>query len=184
MNTAKNKFIAVIVLGITILTGIVVSGGLPIFSQIQESNQSLLATHQELASLERKEELLRNLERTVTDLAPDIEKIERTFFKPNEVVNFIVALESAAASSGVELSINNADLNKPAVNEQPTSSFALTARGSFTQIYRFIVLVENMPFNMEFTNVSLLGQNNTNGSAPSASSVQASIDLKVLTSAN
>ncbi len=183
MNTAKNKFIAVIVLGIALLTGIVVGGGLPIFSQIQGSNQSLLTTHQELASLERKEELLRNLERTVTDLAPDIKKIERTFFNPSDVVNFIVALESAAASSGVKLSITNADLNKPIPNEQPTSSFTFTAQGSFIQVYRFIVLVESLPFSIEFTDMSLLGQS-TNPTSPGTSNVQASINLKVLTSVN
>lgn len=172
--TAERKLILVALAGIAIIVGLLVAISIFIFVPIQNSYATLLQANNQLALLEKKNKLLRDLELLVEQERPRIDLIDGAFLTPDKVVEFIQTLEMAAAKSQVDLIISSAEISSsPSNNESGRSRFTIVLTGDFTRVHEYITLLENVPYYIEISQATL--------SKLEGSRVRAEVSLSVLT---
>lgn len=177
MQGSRNKFFIILIGGVILYAAIILFFGVPIYRIIIVSHESLLGAKQELAVLNKKERLLRDLEHTIVDIGPDIEKSDNAFFTSGKVVPFIESIEQAADIAHVTHRINSAALDAVS-SGKPAARFDITAQGTSLEVRRFIVLLASLPYNSELAQVTVT----TAGTNPSGGEprVQAVIALQAL----
>lgn len=147
----KNKFIISISL-------VVVSSLLLVFfafflrGMVDSKKNSVLAVKEQLALYERRIEHINELEETLEKVKSNDEKIRSIFIKENTVVDFIEDLESLAERANVDLLIKGVRFEG---DKDPKPLFTLNVVGSFEDVYRYYVLLENMPYKISFVRASL-----------------------------
>ena len=173
--TARQKLLLVFISGIALIILLVVLFEMILFLPIQSSHATLLDAKLQLAVLEKKNQLLYDLERTLVEKRPQLDIIDGAFLTPQQVVEFIQTLERAAAESNIDLVISSAEI-ATGESENPTqhSNFSISATGNFTKIYEYITLLENTPYRIEIEQASFDSTDN--------GTVRANITLSVLTS--
>jgi hypothetical protein len=150
----KHKLLFSVLLGIAGNAFLIFLAYVFIFSAVQESYTSLLASHEERALLEKKTRLLRETEATIKTYQSDIDRINSAFLRSSEVVAFVERLETIAIISGVNLTINSAfTMLDDSTTER--SVFNLSLEGTFPAIHQYITLLENVPFHARIQNATM-----------------------------
>jgi hypothetical protein len=85
----------------------------------------------------------------------NIEKISNYFFKENEVVAFTKKVEALGGQSGTTLTIESLDQGFTE-KTVPFLNFRIKALGTFANINRLMVLLENFPGKLEWKTVRLV----------------------------
>ncbi len=170
--TPRIKFITISLAGILINVLTVVAIGYFLYSPILTAYQGLQTSRRELASLEKRARLIKDLERTNTELKPEFDKISASFLTQNNVVAFLDMLRDIAAETHVEHSVVSGKLAEANALEKG-SNFSVVLKGSFPNEYQFLKKIENAPFVIDIPEMSLGVTDETNTSM--------SLTLKVLT---
>ena len=152
--SSKNKLILTLVLGILLNAGFIFLVSKFVFLPIQNSYQNLRTIKSELAILEEKARLLKDLERIVAKEKENITSINAAFLKPDEVVAFVETLEAIAASSNIKLVISTADV-PAATSGAEKSTFSLSVEGTFPNVFQYITLIERAAFQVEIKTANL-----------------------------
>jgi hypothetical protein len=88
--------------------------------------------------------------------------IEPAFVRGGDFVPFIEDLERVGAESSVEVRVESAILGgSAAAPKEP--SFRLTAEGSFSSLFRYMLLLENLPYEIAFGEVRFVKNLNESG---------------------
>lgn len=110
--------------------------------------------------LEKVEELSGREERITSSLVIlkeedlKIKKLSSYFFEENEVVDFAKKIEDLGAFSGTDLTLESLDQG---IGDEdiPYLDFRITAKGSFEDIYRLLLLLQAFPGKLEWKTVNL-----------------------------
>lgn len=126
-----------------------------LYTPIQHSYETLLAAKTNLAVLDTRTRLLKDLEETVQAERKNFELIDGAFLKPDNVVEFIRTIESVADAAGVSVVFSTANVSD-GLNGTPSEvSFAL--EGPRARTMHAVTLLEYIPFQAEITSVTISG---------------------------
>lgn len=82
-------------------------------------------------------------EAALTKTAADRAKLDAYFINPENLSVFIEALEKTASAAGVSANLAAARVDG---KSEPVARFSLEIGGTYGQIFRYLHLVENLPF--------------------------------------
>lgn len=144
MSCQQKIYISLIVSTITILSLILILT-IPLIKEIK----SLSANFVEKQNLEfsyetRAGDYLKNLKNNYSGLEPQISKINKSFVDSERVIDFIVAVEQAAALTNNYQEIR--ETSAPATEQNNTLFFQVSLWGSFSNLIKFLVQLENLDY--------------------------------------
>lgn len=173
MTKPPYKFALVVAGGILIHATLLSLIWFFLFVPIQRSYDTLLMAKTDLAVLETRSRLLKNLEEIVVSEQENFARIDGAFLKPDKVVEFIQTIETVASVSDVSIVFSTANV-ADGVNGIPSEvSFAL--EGAPARTMRAITLLEYMPFQATINSITLTGIE--------TSTARSQISMSVLTAA-
>ncbi len=117
--------------------------------------REVIALSTELITIEKKKENFELLKRSSEQTAPGRAKMAAYFIDGNNPValaDFIKQLEAVGREAKVVSAINGTSATT--INDQPALQLSLAASGTFVNIFRFLHLLENLPYRFEFTEAS------------------------------
>lgn len=115
----------------------------PIFTDVKENTGHLIESQRLMLSIERSDQEIQKLRDEVSQ-AKELEfLLNQTLIKPEEAVDFIIAIENVGKEIGIQYNIGIENPN-PAGARLPTVSFQVSLNGSFVDVARFIEGIEKM----------------------------------------
>ena len=123
-----------------------------LYNQI-EQNLSVTKINEEKWRQEfaRREEI-QMLDRAVKNIQKESVEIDNHFVKSEDVVPFLNTIEALAPRVGTRAETASVDIS----SDKTSLLVRIEVEGSFSGIYKFIKLLENSPYQLEFTSVDLL----------------------------
>ncbi|MFA6273718.1 MAG: hypothetical protein WC662_00990 [Candidatus Paceibacterota bacterium] len=98
------------------------------------------------------------LDRSMKNIQTEKSSIETHFAKSSDIVPFLDTIEGLAPKVGAKTEITSVDVEK----EGKSLLVGLKATGSFISVYKFLMLLENSQYELEFTSVNLQKSTATN----------------------
>ena len=153
-------FILIVAIAILIFFGVN-----PVFSQINQISQKLQDARLVLVEFDQQKDYLENLKSDCQKIKKENTYLSQILFEPQNVVNFIIALEKNADTTNNKLQIGIIlpEKKKPASQEIAKNTdekdkfynipFQLSLEGDFDSLMDFLVLLENMEY---YVDVSLI----------------------------
>lgn len=99
-----------------------------------------------------------SLNRMIEELSKNKELIDGHFADNSDIVSFLDTLESLAPKTGVKLEVDSVNSKEDNTKLQ----VGLKALGSFSSVYRFLLLLENSPYELDFLSVDFHKVQNIN----------------------
>ena len=96
---------------------------------------------------------LKVLENFLSDTGPQREVIASGFVSESELIDFIEDLEGSGRDVGAEVKVESATFSSSGQGSVP--SFRLQASGSFDSIFKLMLVLENLPYEIDFEDLSL-----------------------------
>lgn len=130
------------------------------------ATEKTISAKRDIVQIGRRETNIKKLEDLMLSIAPGEKKISGIFAEPDNLVLFIEKLESAADDAGVSLEIESAELSssgKPPPLDEALPRFKIKTEGGFGQCFRYLRLLETMPFQIEINDVSMSLQSGVEG---------------------
>lgn len=172
----RNNFIITIILLVLINSAAIISWFYSFsFVNGQNKKNNDLINQIELSDKTREER--KELENFVSSLKEKKQKIDKAFLDKQDTIKFIEQLEYISAKTGSNVKIDN-------INDQEDKNLnmRISVIGSFTQIFHYIVLLENVPQKIKLNNFFLYKQDKENKSGSNQWLGQ--IDLSVISFLN
>ena len=146
MKRLNKKTIIVIGLNLIGLAGLFFLG-----RQLNHDVNQVVATYQEFYTSTHGQEDFLALTKILTETTDARPTVETAFLSSAALVPFIERLESLARTAGVVFK-----LEEPKVVAGKTASLALSfqATGSFAGLYHFLLLLENLPYRLDWQEVA------------------------------
>ncbi len=149
----NKKFITTFVIMAAInIAGLV--GWWLIFSCIQASRDSILASRAEIEETDRRISNAHLLKNLLSEIRKDKEKIDVSFLNSQNMVGFLEKLEVLGRQAGVNVSIRS--INLPGQSEINEPRLQVAATGSFRDLLQYFSLLENLPYQIIFEKFSLI----------------------------
>jgi hypothetical protein len=95
-----------------------------------------------------------SLAKTVSNIKEDSEKANGYFIKREEVVNFLDTIESLGSTTKTKISIQSVNDKKNA-SSSSLLSVALNAKGTYSNLYYLIRMLEELPYQSEIQSIRL-----------------------------
>lgn len=122
-----------------------------VYGRVQKNQEIISELKTEIAASELKQKNIRELDRILQSVSPDLDKINDIFISEKEVVRFIENLEKISLLAGTDLTIKSASL--PAKNGTKEPDFELNLAGGFSRNFQYLALLENMNFQIKLEKV-------------------------------
>lgn len=124
------------------------------FSQVRSKNESASLMNQDVEIALSRQDQIQELKKTLARTEIERQSIDSHFVENDNPTIFLESLEYLGKQSGTMFTLSSVlevkEKDKPSRLEA-----GFKASGSFAQIYKLILLIENMPYEVEFKNVSL-----------------------------
>lgn len=115
----------------------------PLVEKIKSLSVNLIEKKGLMSSYEKRGgDYLKNLKNKYIELEPQISKINKSFIDSGRVIDFILAVEQAAALTNNYLEIKEISSS----TEEKILSFQVSLWGSFSNLIKFLVRLENMDY--------------------------------------
>lgn len=79
--------------------------------------------------------------------APEVSQLEGHFVQKSDVVPFLDAVENLSKETNVKIEVSSVNVSR----DNSSLMVEVKALGSFGDIYKFITMLENFPYELEFT---------------------------------
>ncbi len=127
------------------------------YSSLLSTNASVISTEVSLNDATANKDKLKALKKTISDSSSDIQRLDGMFLDKDGVASFLQQVESLADLSGVTHSLSP-DIQQDgtlATRQKELLKISLNTTGSWVGTYRFLNLLENLPYKIAFSNVSI-----------------------------
>ena len=137
------------------------------YSNFLSINTAVISTGASLSDAVSAKDKLVSLQKTISSSKADIQKINGMFVSNDGVAGFLQQIESLANSSGLSHSLSpdiqqNGELSP---YQQELLKVTLTTTGSWVGTFRFLNQLENLPYKIAFSSISMqAGDKAKNGS--------------------
>lgn len=156
----KYKFIKSVIL-VLIISTFLVGGWFLFFKYVKGMEEEIISTKKEISENENRINNVQTLERLLNDFSEEEETLNSAILAEDDLVEFIEFLEDLAQRSKIGLSISSASLpestkkrkSAPASFANPV--FEIKASGSFDDLMRYLILLENSPFQVSFQRINI-----------------------------
>lgn len=116
-------------------------------NNIEISKQSLVDLEKEIA---RREEV-KNFNNSFKSIEQDKTLFETHFAQSSDIVPFLNTIEKIANSVGTKAEVSFIEVAK----DNTGLMIEMKDTGSFSQVYKFLMLLENSPYELEFISVEM-----------------------------
>lgn len=113
----------------------------------QISNQKLIKWQTEVA---RRDEI-KSLDNLIKKIENEKDLVETHFAESKNPVSFLDAMERLAASVGAKNTVSSIELS----GDENSLVVGMDVSGSFESFYKFLMLLENSPYGLEFVSMNL-----------------------------
>jgi len=113
-----------------------------------KASEQILGEWQKEAS--RREEI-RSLYRSIKTIEKQKSLIETHFAQGSNIVPFLDTIENLAPKTGAKAEITSVDIAK----DNAGLMVGIKASGSFEAVYKFLLLLENSPYELEFISMNM-----------------------------
>ena len=122
-----------------------------LYKKINSNNQKAEqdATTWQTETLRRDN--IRSLDRLLQKIADSRILLETHFAKSSDVVPFLDTIERLALGVGTKAEVNSVDI----LTDNTGLIVGLKASGSFEAIYKFLTLLENSPYELDFPSIDM-----------------------------
>ena len=107
----------------------------------------------ELAATDQRIKNTKALEKVLTVSQEERGRLDGIFVSRDELIHFIEDLEEGAKASEVRLEVEA--LSSAARSGESASSFRLDVQGSFAAVFKYLLLLENLPYETSFEQMNL-----------------------------
>ena len=121
-------------------------------SNVDEANHRI-------KTIEKQIEESRSLESFLKEIEEDKKRIKSIFLTEDVVVNFIRDLEVLARNSGVVMKLTAIDIDN--VQKLGGAHFRLSVNGRFSEVYRYLTLLENIEYQVSIKAAHLQESNDS-----------------------
>lgn len=126
---------------------------------IIKQKQTQISNTENMITLEtQKANEIIALRKTIDSTSDAQKKLSSYFVTSDQTVNFIGTIEQYGKISNTSFSLESVDLNKTTTIKGAADTGAINlhfkAHGSFTNIYRLLLILENAPYAIDFERVS------------------------------
>lgn len=148
----KNKMLESVAY-VAFLNVVLVGGLLFLIYSIKEERESVDSIREQLSLYERRIESVKELEKILSDTSSQQAEIKSVFLDKESIVNFIEELEYLSENGNLVLDMKGVNMpdDENLINEKPSFSFSVS--GAFADIYRYVALLENDRYHMNFEKV-------------------------------
>jgi len=136
-----------------------------VYKKLNQNKQAAESTLKEWQKEDTRLTELKTLDATLKSMEAERKNLDKHFAKSTDAVPFLDSLEASARSVGAKAEISAVEIPK----EEQVLNVTLKATGSFEALYKFLLLVENAPYELQITTMNIVkngGEDtlNTNGS--------------------
>lgn len=132
---------------------------------INNSNKELQTKEGEWQNEEQRRDGIKMLERSVKAIEGERAQLETHFAQSSDIVPFLDTIEGLAPKVSVKAEVTSVDV----LSDSGGLLVGMNASGTFSNLYKFLTLLENSPYELEFismdmhkeTGVSVEGKNTT-----------------------
>ena len=137
-----------------------------LYTKIQTNHKISKQLEADWRSEASKREETKTLDRSLKMLEEERALLEKHFIKSSDVVPFLDMVEKMAPKVGAKAEISLVDLSK----DNSSLTVEMKATGQFEAVYKFLTLLENSPYELDFMLISMqrLGEVNPDGGVQSA----------------
>jgi hypothetical protein len=126
-----------------------------VYGRIQ-ANQKIIAAARERSEEEaQRQQELRALENLLGSVESKRQELQRHFVEASNVVPFLNDLEELARRAGAEPQVEDVELGQDVSALSSGLSAQIKARGTFEAVYKFLLLLENSPYELEVLSLDL-----------------------------
>jgi len=151
LSHMKNNFQKIILLIFTILLLLLCFALVFLYQKINDNNQKTQQDTINLQTETRRRNDIASLDQMLQKIAPDRALLENHFIKSSDVVPLLNIIENLAKESGVSAQIDSVD----AKIDNARLIVGLKASGRFEAIYKFLTLLENSPYVLDFISMDM-----------------------------
>ncbi|MBI3306007.1 hypothetical protein HYZ82_02635 [Candidatus Nomurabacteria bacterium] len=121
------------------------------FKEINDNNKELQLKETTWQKESIRREDIKKLDQSVKVIEEESKELEKHFAKSSDVVPFLDTLEGLGKASGVKAETTSVDItpNKTAL------MVGMRVSGTFGNVYKFVTLLENSPYEIEFIGVDM-----------------------------
>ncbi len=127
------------------------SGFLVLHSYINKKNKEALDSEKSWSIEEARRANVKTLELFLEDEIKERNEIDKHFVKNTDIVSFLNTIEGLAPKAGAVAEVTLIDVPKDGAGLM----VGVNSKGSFESIYKFLSLLENAPYELDFSSVSL-----------------------------
>ena len=122
-----------------------------LYQKINDNNQKTQQSTISLQTEARRRDDIASLDRVLQKIVPDRTLLESHFIKSSDVVPFLNMIEKLAKEAGVSSQIDSVDTKV----DNSGLIVNLKASGRFEAIYKFLTLLENSPYVLDFASMDI-----------------------------
>lgn len=143
-------------------------------NNIEISKQSLVDLEKEIA---RREEV-KNFNNSFKSIEQDKTLFETHFAQSSDIVPFLNTIEKMALGVGTKAEVSFIEVAK----DNTGLMIEMKDTGSFSQVYKFLMLLENSPYELEFTSVEMnsISVLDANGKSTKGNAWEALFKIKLI----
>lgn|SRR3989344_1301345 len=122
-----------------------------VLGKIEENNQAAKEAEASWQAEVNAQNEVSVVEQSLETIRADKAELETHFSRSGDVVPFLNTIERLAKESGTRAEVTLVDLSE----SRDLLTVSVNASGSFEAIYKFMILLENSPYELELTAVSM-----------------------------
>ncbi|PIR69266.1 MAG: hypothetical protein COU47_04195 [Candidatus Niyogibacteria bacterium CG10_big_fil_rev_8_21_14_0_10_46_36] len=150
-----------IIIGVIVLLAFLAWLGRFFVAKISEKQQHLVDIQTEIERMGVRQQNLKDLEILFDEVQQRKDEIDSVFINERSVVRVIESFEARARELGVELEVESASL--PTASAARGPEIQLHLEGSFDALYRYIKVLEVMPFQISIDLVNINKRSSAEG---------------------
>ena len=149
MKDGKKFIISfLLIIGINLLG---IAGWWFAFSNILKESKYIASVRSDIEASERRLNNMRSLNALLKNIENEREKVSSVFLNQKNVVKLVEELEFLSQKAGVDFAMSAIDLPAQAESKKPIFRFQI--KGSFRDLFHYLVLLEDLFYRIEFENV-------------------------------
>jgi hypothetical protein len=132
------------------------------YNQIKENNKLAQVAQVVWQTETTRREQAKTLDFSVKIIKKEREELNTHFIQSSNVVPFLDTIEKIASESGAKTEVTSVNISK----DNTELALDMKAVGSFQEIYKFLALLENSPYEIEFNLIDMQSQSMDSPSDP------------------
>ncbi len=147
-----NNSSKILLIFVTLALFLLLSLGTFLFYSMGSIVQDITLIRGRLSTLDSEIKNINVIEGFLEKTASDRIIISQGFIGNDDLLRFIEDIEKVGNESGIEVNVESASL--AAGNSKLGPSFRLRAQGNFSQVFKYMLLLENTPYEISFEDIS------------------------------